>query len=184
MIPISRYLVFATIALGGCAVDLTTKAWIFSWPPGPGRRGEWWLVENYVGVQQAVNHGALFGMGQGFSLVFAGFSVVALTGILIWLFFLRAAQDGLLTVALASISGGILGNLYDRLGLWGGVDAVGRPLRAVRDWILFCYHEHVWPNFNIADCLLVGGAGLLAWHSFRPLPKSDASPEPTTPSGS
>jgi len=181
VIPTGRYVVFLAIALVGCAVDLTTKAWIFHWPPGPGRRGEWWLVENYVGIQQAVNHGALFGMGQGFSLGFAALSLAALVGIVLWLFVFKAAQDRLLTVALGSVSGGILGNLYDRLGMHGLVNENGQAVRAVRDWILFCYHDHVWPNFNIADCLLVCGAGLLALHSFRPLPGNDpGSPEAKT----
>lgn len=181
MIPTNRYVAFLAIALGGCAVDLATKAWVFGWPAGPGRHGEWWLIENYVGIQQALNRGALFGMGQGFSLGFAALSVVALLGIGIWLFIFKAAQDRLLTVALSSVCGGILGNLYDRLGLHGLVDQDGQTLRAVRDWILFCYHDHVWPNFNIADCLLVCGAGLLALQSLRPLPKDDkAAPESTS----
>lgn len=178
MIPTSRYLVFLFLAAGGCAADLATKAWIFGWPPGPGRRGEWWLWENYVGIQQALNQGALFGMGQGFSLGFAGLSVIALIGIVVWLFVLKAARDRFLTIALGSVCGGILGNLYDRLGLHGLMDQSGQPLRAVRDWILFSYHDHVWPNFNIADCLLVCGAALLALHSFRPLPKECAPAVP------
>jgi len=169
VVPTNRYVVFLTIALGGCAVDLATKAWIFAWPPGPGRRGEWWLFENYVGIQQALNQGALFGLGQGFSLGFAALSVAALLGIAIWLFVYQAAQDRLLTIALGSVCGGILGNLYDRLGLPGLLDKDGQTVRAVRDWILFCYHDYIWPNFNIADCLLVCGAGLLAFHSLRPL---------------
>jgi signal peptidase II len=40
------------------------------------------------------------------------------------------------------------------------------PTNAVRDWILLRYGAFTWPNFNIADSLLVCGAGLLLWHSF------------------
>lgn len=173
MIPTSRWFLYIGLTVAGCAADLFTKTWIFGWGPGPGRRGEWWLVENYVGIQQALNPGALFGMGKGFALVFAALSVVALVGIAVWLFVLQGARDSLLTLALGCVSGGILGNLYDRLGWHGLVDEQGQTLRVVRDWILFCYHDHIWPNFNIADCLLVSGAFLLALQSLKPLPKSD-----------
>lgn len=175
MVPASRIFAFAAIVVGGCAADLGTKAWIFRWPPGPGKRGEWWLVENFVGIQQALNEGALFGFGQGFSWLFATLSIAAFIGVIVWLFVLGAAKDRLLTYALALVCGGILGNLYDRLGLWGGVDPNGEPIRAVRDWILFCYYDHIWPNFNIADCLLVCGAGLLALHAFRPAGESNGA---------
>ena len=37
----------------------------------------------------------------------------------------------------------------------------------VRDFILFTYQGHIWPNFNIADCLLVCGAIMLGISSFR-----------------
>jgi len=106
---------------------------------------------------------------------FALLSVGAACGVLVWLFVLRAARDGLLTGALGCISGGILGNLYDRLGF--GLASM-QPLpavmenkgfeHAVRDWILFCWNfkQLTWPNFNIADSLLVCGACLLVWHAF------------------
>ena len=58
-------------------------------------------------------------MGQGFWLLFAALSIAAAVGILVWLFAAGAARDWLLTVALAIVTIGILGNLYDRLGLPG-----------------------------------------------------------------
>ena len=40
----------------------------------------------------------------------------------------------------------------------------------VRDWVLLRYRtgadEYTWPNFNIADALLVAGAILLGIYSF------------------
>ncbi len=37
----------------------------------------------------------------------------------------------------------------------------------MRDWILVQWDDRlVWPNFNIADALLVGGAGLLMIQAF------------------
>lgn len=128
---------------------------------------EWWIWTDYVGVQTALNTGALFGMGAGKGTWFAVLSIAAAICILLWLFAAGAARDWFLTVALGSVSAGILGNLYDRLGFWHQDGTPERFRGAVRDWILFRYGQYTWPNFNIADCLLVCGAGLLVWHAFR-----------------
>ncbi|MFM9114708.1 MAG: signal peptidase II [Planctomycetota bacterium] len=160
----SRFLIFLVIAGGGCALDLWSKEVVFDWPAGPGARGEWWIVKNYFGIQHTYNQGALFGMGQGKVTLFASLSIAAASGILGWIAFGKALQDRLLTVALGLVFGGILGNLYDRLGFHQGPH--GETIYAVRDWILFCYHDYIWPNVNIADCMLVVGAALLAIHAW------------------
>lgn len=166
-VPASRYVTFASIAILGCVADLLTKEWVFQWLGLPG--GEtFWLWEPFVGVQTAVNQGALFGLGQGFSSFFAVLSVAAAVGVLIWLFYFRAAHDWLLTVALAGVMAGIFGNLYDRLGMWHDVTIHAGFKNGVRDWILFQYPAlGTWPNFNIADCLLVCGAVLLMYHAIK-----------------
>ena len=130
----------------------------------PRPANEWWIWEGYVGIETALNPGALFGLGGQFTQVFSLLSVVAAVGILFWLFVLRAAWEWPLTIALGAVTGGIFGNLYDRLGLWQVPGAPEQRIWQVRDWILFRYGEYTWPNFNIADCLLVGGAVLLVWH--------------------
>lgn len=165
-VPKSRYVLFLLVASLGCAADLLTKHWIFQWRGMPGQHDVWWIWEGYVGIETATNSGALFGMGRGFTWLFALLSVLAAGGILYWLFVAGAARDRLLTVALGSIMGGILGNLYDRLGLWEGPGMNSERLCHVRDWILLRYQHYSWPNFNIADCLLVCGAGLLMWHAY------------------
>ena len=103
-------------------------------------------------------------MGQGMVWLFAALSVCAALGIIYWLFVTGAARDRLLTAAMGSVMAGILGNLYDRLGLWSSAQD---PEYAVRDWILFQYHAWTWPNFNLADSFLVCGVGLLVWQAFR-----------------
>ena len=128
---------------------------------------EWWLIESYVGIETAVNIGALFGLGAGAGRYFAILSILAAIGILVWLFRFGAAKDRWLTGALGSVMAGILGNLYDRMGFWY---EIGMPLQwrsGVRDWILFRYGDHTWPNFNIADSMLVCGAAMLMWQAFR-----------------
>ncbi len=167
---VARWTTFISIAVFGTAIDLLTKQFVFSWRGLPGSSPPWWLIENYVGIETAVNPGALFGMGAGFGLVFAALSVVAAIGIVIWLHFFRAIESWWMVVSLAQVMGGIFGNLYDRLGLWNPPAAEPTWQSGVRDWILFRYEPYTWPNFNIADSLLVCGAIMLAYHSLFLMP--------------
>ncbi len=155
--------VFVLLMVLGTAADLISKQWVFAWRGLPQQMPPWWLIEPFVGIETAVNQGALFGMGQGKGWLFAILSIFALAGICIWLFRFKAAESKWLLVAMGLITGGIIGNLYDRLG----IPALPGELRGgVRDWILFKYQEFVWPNFNIADSLLVIGAVMLGIHSL------------------
>ena len=102
--------------------------------------------------------------------------VAAAIAIPVWLFWYRAARDAWLTLALGCVMGGILGNLFDRMGLHGEVwpagDRAGETIHAVRDWILWQVNDQwTWPNFNIADSLLVTGAVLMFLHAlWQPRP--------------
>lgn len=161
-VALSRYFLFLGVALGGAALDLITKSWVFAWlgtpaHPLPGRHNSYWLIDDVLALTTHYNRGALFGMGQGLNFVFAGLSVVAAAGIVYWLFVHRAARDARLTLALALITAGILGNLHDRLGLHE--NARGEAVYAVRDFIDFALIN--WPIFNFADSFLVTGASLL-----------------------
>jgi signal peptidase II len=174
-VPANRYVFFILLAAGGLTADLWTKAWAFSSLGMPGGE-QHWLWEGHVGFETSLNEGALFGIGQGQVTLFATLSVVALGGIVAWLFYAGAAQDLLLTIALGMVTGGILGNLYDRLGMHG-LSRDGEPIHAVRDFVLWQVNERWrWPNFNIADSLLVCGAGLLLWHAYRTGDGADESP--------
>ncbi len=166
----NRYLLFCLIATVGCCADLVTKAWFFSWRELYGGTVHW-LWTGHVGIQLSWNEGALFGIGHGSVWLFAALSVLAGLVIPIWMFRYGGARDRWLTIALGCVMAGILGNLYDRLGLpdrlWPGraVD-IDQPLYAVRDWMLWQWNDQWrWPNFNIADSLLVIGAVALVWHA-------------------
>lgn len=158
-----RWWTFTGLAIFGCGCDLWTKQSIFAALGLPGERPPLWLIENYIGFETAVNQGALFGMGQGYGWLFSAMSIAAIAAIVVWLFSFRAAESSWITFALGLITGGILGNLYDRLNLH---QLPGPFAGGVRDWILFRYGQYTWPNFNIADSLLVVGAVMLAIHSF------------------
>jgi signal peptidase II len=134
-------------------------------------------------LETNLNEGALFGMGQGMGLLFAGISCVAIGGILYAVSRRPTREDRWLLVALALITGGIIGNLYDRLGLPGltwhaPIGRAGTPVLAVRDWIHFSLEGIIdWPIFNLADTWLVIGAGLLLLLSLRAPP---ADPQAAT----
>jgi signal peptidase II len=184
---VRRHLIFWLLVVGGCGLDLWTKHWMFSQPRLVG--GEvWWLWPGHAGFQLSLNEGALFGMGQGRVWVFAACAALAAAALPVWLFWFGAARDMKLMVVLGCIMGGVLGNLYDRLGLpgldWGTfVPArAGERVYAVRDFVLLAWRwdEHwqnrvVWPNFNVADSLLVCGAICLVLLSLRrPAAEADA----------
>ena len=172
-VPMNRIVVFVCLATLGATADLWTKYAVFDWlgPPNLYASGRqvYWLIEGYVGIETAVNIGAVAGIGAGKGHFFALMSVVAGVFILYWLFYRGAANQWLLTVALGCVMAGIIGNLYDRLGMWWKPGMPEAWKSGVRDWILFQASDRwVWPNFNIADSLLVCGAGLLIWRSFFP----------------
>ncbi|MDG2382960.1 MAG: signal peptidase II [Pirellulaceae bacterium] len=181
--PVRRLLLFAAVAGLGCALDLFSKHLVFQWRGMPGELPVWWLYPDLVGIETSLNTGALFGLGQDKVIFLAVFSFVALFCLLIWFIWGGGGRDLFLTLILACVTGGILGNLYDRLGLWEPTFAVPANQQmaeelaeggefvyarnAVRDWIRLSYGRFVWPNFNVADCLLVCGAVALIWHSFQ-----------------
>lgn len=189
-----------TLAVAGLAADQGSKYGVFRWlydgsaaTFDGGRRGEYDLAPGWFkftaefdatvppcdcgfsGLQTwsapllpRVNHGALFGMGGEHkgtaNQVFAAISLLAAAGIIVWASWQATAADGWLCAALGLILGGTVGNLYDRVVFNG-----------VRDFLYFYRVE--WPVFNVADCCLVVGAGMLLAHAFL-FPPADAKSEP------
>ncbi len=175
-IPAGRYILFWAIALAGAGFDLGTKSYFFGKLGEPHERPPLTVIHNVLELQTSYNPGALWGFGRGFpysSQIFAALSIVAAAGIYVWLFILGAATDRRLTVALALITAGALGNCYDRL-------ALGH----VRDFV----HLHVdainfdCAIFNFADNMLVVGAVALVLLALRPeateVGKPATTPEP------
>jgi signal peptidase II len=171
---IFRILFFVMIVLVGIIADLTTKSLVFQaiGMPGiyrvteePELLGVYWIWRDVLGFQTSLNQGALFGIGQGQIIWLTLLSFIFLAGILIWVIY-SAWKSRFLILTLGLIVAGIIGNLYDRLGLHGLRWNNGEPVYGVRDWILVMLGSYPWPNFNVADSMLVCGALLLAIHSF------------------
>jgi signal peptidase II len=122
-----------------------------------------------------VNHGALFGFLRDrktlANLAFASISLLAAGAIIVWSVRGAATTDRWLCTALGLILAGTLGNLYDRL-VYNGV----------RDFIHWDYFYN-WPVFNVADCCLVCGAGLLLIQAFgkQPAKESTGGPADSSP---
>ncbi len=162
----SRVVLFWIIAIAGASFDLSTKAYAFRRLGEPGTQGPYSVVPNILELQTNYNPGALWGFMRSVphsSLIFAVLSIIAAIGICIWLFRLGAAVDRGLTISLALIMAGALGNCYDRL-------AIGQ----VRDFV----HLHVdainfdCAIFNFADNMLVIGALSLVLLALRPDPSN------------
>lgn len=181
MSPSSRgWLIFAAIAVAAAGIDLVTKAAIFSRLGMPGTSPPATIIDGVLWLETNLNEGALFGMGQGMGMVFSAVSMAAIAGILAMMSRPATRRDPWLVWALGLIVGGIIGNLYDRLGLPGlawhaPLGRVGTPVRAVRDWIHVVVPGVIdWPIFNLADSWLVIGAALLLLTSLR-APVTDAA---------
>lgn len=194
-VPVSRVFLFLALAAGGCALDLTSKHWIFAELSREGPPlfdgSTIVLVPGVFSLTTSVNEGALFGLGHGMTWAFAGLSMLAAAGIIYWLFLAGGARDVWLTCSLGMVMGGIFGNLYDRLGLPGltwhvatAAHQAGDRVYAVRDWMHFEIRAigFDWPVFNIADSLLVIGAAMLFWHALWRERRRQADVAPQTAS--
>jgi signal peptidase II len=166
-------------AAGGLALDLWSKSAAFPaainpnsttnglHPNEPGLA----LIPKVLSFITTVNHGAVFGMGQGYGPVFVLFSFIAITVILM-VFASSGPRQYVLHVALGLITAGALGNLYDRI-----------TFGVVRDFLRF---DVSWFNyvFNVADSLLCIGVPLLmiCWLT-SPIPAKSKQGFPVEPSG-
>jgi len=176
-IPAGRSALFWAIALAGAGFDLATKSYFFRKIGEPYQGPPWTVIPNVLELQTNYNTGALWGFMRTVphsSLIFAGLSILAAVGICYWLFALGAAVDRRLTIALALIMAGALGNCYDRLMLGQVRDFVHLKIEAIHfDCAIF----------NFADNMLVVGALGLVLLALRPDGEDAADParaEPAT----
>lgn len=201
-VPRSRVVLFGAVVVSLLGADLATKSWAFQSLGYEHRTSDWSWQTNLlwgrfsITFHTSFNRGALFGLGQGWTTWFAVLSVLAVAGILYWLFVKHEARSSAVTVWMSLIAAGALGNLYDRLGWHGCTDLAGRRILAVRDFIDCTIPglrwrgwrppelvaEYSWPIFNLADVFLVVGTAALVllglWGDPTP---GEQAPLPTVP---
>lgn len=104
------------------------------------------------------NTGAAFGLhlGDASRWVFMGLAAVAV--VVLWFMFRGTPwKDRARLIAIASVTGGAIGNVIDRV----------RSSRGVVDFLDFGVGEVRWPVFNVADIAVTLGALLLAFSLWR-----------------
>jgi len=128
-----------------------------------------WVLQNFTlgesiqllpvfNFTYARNYGAAFSFlgdaGGWQRWLFTAIAIVVTCVLSVWLSRLQRTQLKL-SLALVLIIAGAIGNLIDR-SLYG----------YVVDFLHVYYQEWHYPVFNIADCAITIGAGLLIWDSF------------------
>lgn len=157
-----NYLKLALIAVAVFVADRLTKLWIVHHIISG---QEITIVPRFFHLTHVYNNGAAFSLfadtpsPDRVRWMLIAFSVVAIAIVLGALWKAGRAVN-VISVALALILGGAVGNLYDRLAS-----------RYVIDFLSFNLAGYHYPDFNIADSCIVIGACLLLLEVFR-APKS------------
>ena len=124
-------------------------------------------ITSFFNLTLAYNKGSAFsfladagGWQRWFFALLSGGVSVALV---VWISKLSRAER-LLSVALALVLGGALGNLYDRI-----------LLGQVVDFLDFHWYGKPFPTFNIADSAISIGAVLLVWETLFSKPADESA---------
>lgn len=112
-------------------------------------------VTSFFNIVLVFNTGVSFGLFSGLAYGQFYLSAFAVTVVCVLLYWMYTSQRLLFTIALAHIIGGAIGNIIDRV-----------RIGAVVDFLDFHLHNHHWPAFNVADSVILIGAGLLIIDMF------------------
>lgn len=151
-----RGLFWVWIALMVILLDQATKYAVL----GTFAEGEVMPVLPFFNLRLVYNPGAAWSFladaGGWQRWFFIGVAVLASGVMLVWLHSLRRTERWI-SIALALILGGALGNLYDRI-VWG----------KVVDFLDFFWGTAHFPAFNIADSAITVGAIMMIIDMFFP----------------
>ena len=142
-------LVWLMISVPIVFLDQWTKLWANSELIG-GRVIE---VTSWFNLILAYNYGAAFSFladaGGWQKWALSVFAIGVTLVLLVWMYRLKASEKWL-SIALAFVVSGAVGNVIDRVNYGYVIDFI--------DWHYACYH---WPAFNIADSSILAGAAML-----------------------
>ncbi len=106
-------------------------------------------IASWLSLTWATNTGGAFGVFSADTALLAVVAIVVVAALVV--IAPRLGAGRLLAVAVASVMGGALGNLIDRVRIGYVIDYID---------------VHFWPVFNIADIAITVGAGLLIIATF------------------
>ena len=143
--PDSTWTVFLVVTLLVLAADFLTKQMVLS--------GRWAgpVIPGLLDFTPVSNPGAAFGLLPGARVLFIIIKSLAILVILSLVARGRTGRRGFLTLPLALIMGGAVGNLMDRF----------RENGEVIDFIDFSIRGQHWYVFNVADACISVGAVLV-----------------------
>lgn len=147
-------LVLILLVLGVAACDQGSKHWaehdLQGKPPSS-------IVRDRLDLEYTRNPGVAFSLERHLPegartplVLISGLGLLTLLGIAAWK---RRDQLTAQSAGYALVIGGAIGNLSDRL---------------TRGYVVDFVHVHGWPIFNVADCAVAVGVGLLMLASLRP----------------
>lgn len=154
---------YGAIAAAVVIADQLTKAWVVSAVP---REGSLPVLGDLVRLIVTHNTGAIFGLFRDQAGLFAIASLAVLGAILVY--HGRSGRNPVMTLTLALLFGGAVGNFVDRIRLGFVVDFVDAGIGDVRFY-----------TFNVADAAISAAILLLILLAIRP---SLAEPRPAASS--
>ena len=116
------------------------------------------VLGDFFRLTYIFNRGAAFGLNLGGASRWVFMALAAVAVVVLWIMYRSTPwTDRWRLVAIASVTGGAVGNLIDRV----------RSSRGVVDFLDFGVGEVRWPVFNVADIAVTCGALLLAFSLWR-----------------
>ena len=139
------------IAIGVFLLDRLTKSLVAAQIP---YGTEVSVIDHLVGITNVHNSGAAFGVAPALAIFFLIASVAVSIGLVVYV--VRNSSNLWSDAVLDLISGGTLGNGYDRI-----------TFGTVTDFV----NVHFWPVFNVADSAIsIGVVLLVAGYLIRQKP--------------
>lgn len=175
----NKYRLFWIFTLGILLFDQATKWWINGVIPfgtyhpmgGPGGASPVVLVPNFIQLVHIGNEGAAWGIFSGYRIFLVLIAVIALVVIYLCRGHLELKRPAM-QVAFGLITGGILGNLFDRVLFGHVVDFLDFTLPGIP---VFGLDPYRWPAFNVADAGITCGVFFYLLLSFFSKPSADTA---------